>query len=632
MKLLSQPCYLLTLLFALMTTNVNGQDDTKVGLLSISDITPELGSTIQIQLPYQPTEESKPIYYFGVGNKSFAYDINLSKDLSADIFVPDSVDVIAFHVPNNQGEYDNNNGEGYLFNIYEGSSQKIENEDYNFIKPGSDIAMNYFKSQNESLLELDIDRKELYKGIKSDYLSNSSGFDHSLAQLLLEASRNKDAEFQQLIAKQIIKEEQIIDLANLEDFYFYNGKREEANLVLDLMKEKYPTSKELLSKKVRALQDKRDRNEFEATVRNIKQNFETEKNDLFNNTVSNFYKQSRQYDEYLRYQDKVKNPISKSNNFNSLAWKISTSGGGEISFAEQLSQKAIHLLEDEKETKSSKFPLMTTSNYEQLLDNYLRKYNETFALAKYLQNDLESATKSQEIAAANFDQVHYNETYFFYLQQANNHQTIADVGEIMLANGEMTSDMLDVLKDSYQKVYPNRNNLDQKIQAFEVQAKERLKGELASELIDRRPPDFVLNDLEGNEIQLEDYIGKVVILDFWATWCGPCKDSFPAMQELVNEFKNDDSVAFLFINTFEGSSASRVEKFMNKNNYTFPVVLDQKKGNTYDATSSFGIDAIPTKIYVGKDGNVKYLATGYGGANKTKLEAEVLIELLKGEN
>ena len=151
-------------------------------------------------------------------------------------------------------------------------------------------------------------------------------------------------------------------------------------------------------------------------------------------------------------------------------------------------------------------------------------------------------------------------------------------------------------------------------------------------MIDKTPPDFVLNDLEGNEIQLKDYLGKVVILDFWATWCGPCKDSFPAMQELVNEYNGDDSVAFLFVNTMEGSSSARVEKFMSKYEYTFPVVLDQKTGNTYDATSAFGIDAIPTKIYVGKDGNVKYLATGYGGANKTKLEAEVLIEMLKGES
>src|SRR5690554_8083345 len=64
-------------------------------------------------------------------------------------------------------------------------------------------------------------------------------------------------------------------------------------------------------------------------------------------------------------------------------------------------------------------------------------------------------------------------------------------------------------------------------------------------------PDFTLEDLEGNTVSLKDLEGKVVVLDFWATWCAPCIKSFPAMQMAVNKYKDDPEVEFLFINTWE---------------------------------------------------------------------------------
>ncbi|MBF4470035.1 TlpA family protein disulfide reductase [Flavobacterium sp. HJJ] len=114
---------------------------------------------------------------------------------------------------------------------------------------------------------------------------------------------------------------------------------------------------------------------------------------------------------------------------------------------------------------------------------------------------------------------------------------------------------------------------------------------------------FSLKNLEGKVINLSDLKGKVVVLDFWATWCGPCKASFPAMQELVTKYK-DKNVEFLFVNTWEkgkeNETTEKVTNFINDKKYSFNVVFD------YDdaITAKYKIEGIPTKILIDKNGSV----------------------------
>ena len=116
-------------------------------------------------------------------------------------------------------------------------------------------------------------------------------------------------------------------------------------------------------------------------------------------------------------------------------------------------------------------------------------------------------------------------------------------------------------------------------------------------------PDFTLFDLKGNPISLKDYRSKVVVLDFWATWCGPCKEELPHFQELMNSYQNNSSVVFLTIS--EDKNKDVVEKFIVENNYTFPVLMDKEVGVQYD------VKGIPATFVIDKNGYIQYKHSGY---------------------
>lgn len=149
-----------------------------------------------------------------------------------------------------------------------------------------------------------------------------------------------------------------------------------------------------------------------------------------------------------------------------------------------------------------------------------------------------------------------------------------------------------------------------------------------AKLVNEKTPSMELFDLSGEKISLAQLKGKIVILDFWATWCGPCKASFPAMQKAVGKFSTDPNVVFLFINTFENveNKKKNAQNFLDKMKYNFHVLLDLDS----KAAKDFGVTGIPTKIIIGKDGNIKFREVGSSAFEDELLnEITVMIELAK---
>ena len=130
------------------------------------------------------------------------------------------------------------------------------------------------------------------------------------------------------------------------------------------------------------------------------------------------------------------------------------------------------------------------------------------------------------------------------------------------------------------------------------------------------PIDFTLPLLNGENVTLSQLKGKVVFLNFWATWCGPCRAEMPSMEAVYQKFK-DREFEILAVNL--GESKNKVSTFMNQNKLTFPAALDEKQ----ITGSYYNVRAIPTTYIIGKHGMIIARLVGSIDWNTPKVIAAI---------
>ncbi|OZU90219.1 cytochrome C biogenesis protein [Virgibacillus indicus] len=113
-------------------------------------------------------------------------------------------------------------------------------------------------------------------------------------------------------------------------------------------------------------------------------------------------------------------------------------------------------------------------------------------------------------------------------------------------------------------------------------------------------PDFELETLEGETVKLSDYKGKKVILNFWATWCPPCREEMPEMQEFHDTY--GDNVEMLAVNlTGSESNVKKVQEYIDEFNYTYPIPLDKESA----VGDEYRVISVPTTYFIGTDGKIQ---------------------------
>jgi peroxiredoxin len=135
----------------------------------------------------------------------------------------------------------------------------------------------------------------------------------------------------------------------------------------------------------------------------------------------------------------------------------------------------------------------------------------------------------------------------------------------------------------------------------------------------QQAPDFSLRNLSNEEVTLSDLKGSVVLINFWATWCGPCQVEMPHLQRLHEELK-DDGLVVLAISVDEARTASRVKPHIKSKGFTFPVLLDT---STEVVTQYNPQKTLPYSVLVDRRGNIHWRHNGYSPGD----EAEIAVKI-----
>jgi thiol-disulfide isomerase/thioredoxin len=154
-----------------------------------------------------------------------------------------------------------------------------------------------------------------------------------------------------------------------------------------------------------------------------------------------------------------------------------------------------------------------------------------------------------------------------------------------------------------------------------------LEGTSWNESKKHAPNNFFLIKPKGDTLYSEKLKNKVLILDFWATWCGPCKEEFPELEKIYLKYKNDTNVVFLLVAAeTERDPTSKIQKFVNSSKYKLPFAIDLNR----NLEKKCNIWSLPTLLMIDKKGIVRYSHHGYNEIERFGEEFELRIqELLK---
>ena len=256
------------------------------------------------------------------------------------------------------------------------------------------------------------------------------------------------------------------------------------------------------------------------------------------------------------------------------------------------------------------------------------KYEEGFPYAKRIYD------KQSKLTAVGIQQL--KATYLNYQISLGKFKEVYPWMEEEISSGNASP----LVKEKFKTAYVATHGSDQGFVELNARLletfRENTKKEVAKKMVSTPAYDFELKDLQGKTVRLSDYKGKVVILDFWATWCGPCKASFPMMQEAVTKFREDKEVVFLFIHTMETSpnATKAAGDYIKDKKYTFNVLMDLKdpSTNANAAARGFKVNAIPAKFVIDGSGNIRFSSVGnkQGGSDAFLEEMNAMIEMAKG--
>ena len=603
-----------------------------IGQLTISDQHPQPGDNLD--LIYQSDQDIEAFYAYMVGTKNYPMDIAFSEkdgEQKSTIKIPDSAVALAFIIKVDE-KFDDNDKKGYLIPLYTKDGEQIK---------GSASATSYYGLRDGSEYGIQIDEKTAANTIKSELETDADlKADWEVPYIEL-AYRNDQENGRKLIEHYAASLGDKSDATEKEytsvlRFYSMLNDQTKVDSLKKVTLAKFPDGNTASYDMVEQFQQESDLGKRVEIFQNYK-GATTIPGNIVNYMAGNLaraYYQQKDMDNFDKFLSKVDDKGMRASTLNNLAWPLAEKGEN-LDQAEKMSKKSLDLIASQQKNLDGKPDYYTNNQFKKSLESSYKMYADTYAFILFKQGKIKEAIAYQEKAQdSKFRDVEANGRYIDYLMADDQFETVKDKAEHFMKLGNSNDKIKEAYKTAYLKINSSATDVQENLMAFEKEAYTTQMADIKKTMLDEEAPTFTLKDMEGKDVALESFKGKTVILDFWATWCGPCIASFPAMQEVVTKYKNDDKVALLFIDTFErGAKREKmVEDFIESSKYDFHVVYDPEidGGTSFEVAKKYNISGIPTKVIIGPDGRMKFISVGYSGSNeKLVKEIDIMIDILK---
>lgn len=414
------------------------------------------------------------------------------------------------------------------------------------------------------------------------------------------------------------------DLMLLIQYYDKNAAKKEA--VIKMLQKKYPQSQNARMMRMVSFLKLKRIPEMEIHLQSLIKEYPNLNLDMEKSLLSSAYAEVPDAKKVLQHINSMKDPAFK---LRALAMAIELMAAIDNTKALEL---ATHELEEAIKMKGKTAliaPLKVDPKaaYDDYINLYGKllfnagKFDEAYKYTSEAYNSIKN--KDGELI----------ENYAFLSSLNGKYEEALPILANSVKEGKFDQKYIEQVRKGYATLNPGKD-VDAYITALKSVFIDKIKTQVSKLMISKAAPNFTVTDVNGKLVSLADFKGKTIVLDFWATWCGPCVASFPAMQMAVNRYVNDPNVKFLFIHTWENdpNPLADAKNFLSKRDYKFDLYMDPRDPATKHsaAADAFKIDGIPAKFIIDGNGKVRFEVAGFEGKNEAAAEEIVqMVELAR---
>jgi peroxiredoxin/Flp pilus assembly protein TadD len=365
---------------------------------------------------------------------------------------------------------------------------------------------------------------------------------------------------------------------------------------------------------------------LEAHLRSMIKDYPKVNLDMEKSLLSSMYAEEPNSTKVLQYLNAMEDPVFK---LHALVMAVDLMAAIDNSKALELATGALASAEKMKGQTALSVPLKVDPKA--TYDDFINTYGKL--LFKAGRNDEAYRYTSEAYNNIKRRDGELIENYAFLSSLNGKYEEALPVLASAVKEGKNEQKYIEQVRIGYTKLNPGKD-VEAYIASLRHAFVEKIKTQVSKLMINEAAPNFTVKDVNGKQVSLADFKGKTIVLDFWATWCGPCVASFPAMQMAANRYAKDPNVKFLFIHTWEkvADPLTDAKNFLSKRDYKFDLYMDpiDKSTKRSPAAQAFKINGIPAKFIIDGNGRLRFSISGFEGKDEAAAEeVSQMIELAR---